>query len=341
MLDNSMGWTNVSGNLVMTTIGTSDSAIPENAKWKINSNSNGYCFVSIASFQGHAVTSPASSGGNLTVNSYSASAKQSWTVKPITAEYHGVTIRSNPQTVSMGKQLTLSAAVYTTSNVTYSNEFTWSVYCTTGEATINASTGLITGVSSGRVTITARHRTTNWFISKIFYVTLPTNGYELDYKPILWDYTPVVESTNCYAYALNNQTKPHTNELWYIQPGETTGHTLTTSDLDGNKIINYVNQDATNLGFTFEPISETDVCPLGTYKVALVIAPSVDFHWYRQNSDGTWSHKLASNPVTNLDASGDLIINPRLSNRNHSSANYTIFVGYFKVTPLSNYYSSN
>ena len=124
-----------------------------------------------------------------------------------------------------------------------------------------------------------------------------------------------------------------------MQPGETTGHILTTSDLDGNKIINYVNQDATNLGFTFEPINETDVCPVGTYKVALVIAPSVDFHWYRQNSDGTWSHKLASSPVTNLDASGDLIINPRLANRNHSSANYTIFVGYFKVTPLSNYYS--
>lgn len=347
MLDNSMGWTNVSGNLVMTTIGTSDSSIPANAKWKINSNSNGYCFVSMASSQGHAVTSPASSGGNLTVNSYSVSANQSWTVKPITAEYHGVTIRNNAQTVSMGKQLTLSAAVYTTSNVTYSNEFNWSVYCTTGEATINASTGLLTGVSSGRVTITARHRTTNWFINKIFYVTLPTNGYELDYKPILWDYTPVVESTNCYAYAINNQVNPDSNVFFdkTQQMGDYADERFTAFTKDAICAAVQADYAKYNLVFSknliFREIDKNSVCPAGTYKVALVVGIDysngvIDYHWYRQNSDGLWSHKPGISEVKCVDNSGDLIVDPETADRGF----YTNFLGYYAVSPWNNYYSN-
>ena len=70
--------------------------------------------------------------------------------------------------------------------------------------------------------------------------------------------------------------------------------------------------------------------------MALVIAPGFDYHWYRQNSDGTWSHKQGHTNVTNVDASGDVIYNPQTCDRNYKSAhgplyNYTIFAGYYIV----------
>ena len=346
MLDNSMGWTNASGKLVMTTIGTSDSSIPANAKWKINSNSNGYCFVSMASSQGHAVTSPASSGGNLTVNSYSVSANQSWTINPITASYHGVTIKPTSKTVSMGRQLALSAVSYTTSNTSYSNEFNWSVYCTTGEATINASTGIITGVSAGRVSITARHRATNWYTSEIFYVTLPTNGYELDYSPTLWNYSPMINNNNCYAYAINNQVYPSENRIWYKQQmGEYADEFFTA--FTKNAIYSAVQADYAKYNFVFskslmfQEIDRDAVCPAGTYKVALVVGVTdngeLDYHWYRQDSDGLWSHKPGKNEVKRVDNSGDLIVDPETADRGF----YTNFLGYYAVSPWNNYYSAS
>ena len=143
----------------MTTIGTSDSAIPENAKWKINSNSNGYYFVSMASSQGHAVTSPTSSGDDLTVNSYSASAKQSWTINPITASYHGVTLKRTTNNLAVRENFIFSAVLYSTNLSNYANsQVTWSVTNGTGNATINSSTGELTGVSSGTVNVAATYR---------------------------------------------------------------------------------------------------------------------------------------------------------------------------------------
>ena len=32
----------------------------------------------------------------------------------------------------------------------------------------------------------------------------------------------------------------------------------------------------------------------GEYAVLLVVDPNNDYHWYRQDSDGTWSHKPGS-----------------------------------------------
>ena len=71
--------------------------------------------------------------------------------------------------------------------------------------------------------------------------------------------------------------------------------------------------------------------PPGMYPVALVIAPGDDYHWYRQDSDGTWSHKPGNTPATNLDASGNPITNPETANRNNGSHDYSVFCGYFYV----------
>jgi len=58
--------------------------------------------------------------------------------------------------------------------------------------------------------------------------------------------------------------------------------------------------------------------------VALVIWPGVDYHWYRQDDNGCWSHKPGSTPVTNLDDSGRFIADPLACDR----GDYTDFCVY-------------
>jgi hypothetical protein len=49
--------------------------------------------------------------------------------------------------------------------------------------------------------------------------------------------------------------------------------------------------------------------------VALVIWPNVDYHWYRQDKNGCWSHKPGSTAARNTDYSGHTISDPRTCNR--------------------------
>lgn len=48
----------------------------------------------------------------------------------------------------------------------------------------------------------------------------------------------------------------------------------------------------------------------GYYSVYLVVDNCIDYHWYRQDKGGYWSHKPGRTPVKNLDASGKMIKNP-------------------------------
>jgi len=63
--------------------------------------------------------------------------------------------------------------------------------------------------------------------------------------------------------------------------------------------------------------------------------PGVDYHWYRLDSTGKWSHKPGPTPATNVDASGNPIASPETANRDYSgpdySLNYSVFCGYFCV----------
>jgi hypothetical protein len=79
----------------------------------------------------------------------------------------------------------------------------------------------------------------------------------------------------------------------------------------------------------------------GNYKVALIAGtfytkqgiPFKDYHWYRQNPDGTWSHKPGSSEVTNFDASEpkEVIYDPE----NADWGGYTEFMGFFEVGSIT------
>ena len=74
-----------------------------------------------------------------------------------------------------------------------------------------------------------------------------------------------------------------------------------------------------------------------TKEVALFVHPGVSFHWYRQNPDGTWSHKHNTDPIKNCDESGNSIYDPDVADKDFSykgGYNYELLIGYFYVTPL-------
>lgn len=161
---------------------------------------------------------------------------------------------------------------------------------------------------------------------------LPLSGGELDYEPSNWNNSNV-NKYNCYAYALN--TKQH----GYMQPGGSEGHNSsnTANYLTASVLINMVILDSTNYNFVFNPISKSAKCPVGQYKVALVIAPNTDYHWYRQNSDGTWSHKPGPENVIKIDYQDEIIYDPAFADRRYDysgyyTVNYTQWVGYFAVS---------
>lgn len=142
------------------------------------------------------------------------------------------------------------------------------------------------------------------------------------YEPAKWNSPPVIDSTNCYAYAAND---PNGHPPGKPQPGEHCGHPFTTVDCSS------VGAASVCDGMIAAPNPPTP--RPGFYPVALVMDPGVDYHWYRQGDDGTWSHKPGNTAAGNLDAAGKPITNPEAAARDYSpdGPNYSVFCGYYYV----------
>lgn len=86
---------------------------------------------------------------------------------------------------------------------------------------------------------------------------------------------------------------------------------------------------------TVTPIHFEGLCPYGTSKIALAVDPNEDYHFWRQDSNGLWSHKPGGTKVTNKDASQRPIYDPKISDRNFSDSsselNYTDFCSFYCV----------
>ena len=186
----------------------------------------------------------------------------------------------------------------------------------------------------------------------------PVSGSEIDYNPNLWNGLPLQYDTNCYSYAFNTQyTFIEGSNEFGLQPGGTSyyqtvnGNYITPLygnqiDAIGSKLLTNINADASVAGFTFGEVSRTEMCNPGTYKVALVVAPyngdpnyTPDYHWYRQNPDGTWSHKPGGRTVRDVDNSGDVIVDPTTADRyevlsDGTILDYTHVIGFYEVTPI-------
>jgi hypothetical protein len=152
------------------------------------------------------------------------------------------------------------------------------------------------------------------------------------YEPNIWDLQKDIhETTNCYSYAFNRIEMNRENKL---QPGMLSNNEFKIYEC--NALINHISEDHPNIkkvNGIHEPV------PCNHYKIALVLdnkGEKKDYHFYRQDKDGYWSHKTGKNPITNVDASGNKITDPELCDRNYDKEeddeyNYEIFCGYFSV----------
>jgi len=141
---------------------------------------------------------------------------------------------------------------------------------------------------------------------------------------------------NCYAYALDQfddltitNYKPQMGNYGY--PVDIPGKSLKScNDLKHRVLIDNPH---------IYKISYKDKCKNGYYKTNLFIAPNHDYHWYRQDNDGTYSHKPGLTKITDRNNSNIKIINPYLANRirynQNSITDYTLACDTFCV-PKSN-----
>ncbi len=153
----------------------------------------------------------------------------------------------------------------------------------------------------------------------------PMNGGDLgtDYNPLTDNDGCFIKKkfeNNCYNYATNIVTNT------FAQPGRDKGKIFsnyTCNDVIKASIIDGLKY----LGFNSPDLRSNK----SGHFLALVMFIGIDFHWYRLDRNGMWSHKPGTTNVTNVDGSGNLIFNPNPSFQN--SLPYTVFCGYFHVIP--------
>jgi hypothetical protein len=145
------------------------------------------------------------------------------------------------------------------------------------------------------------------------YTGVPTATYSTPaYEPAYWNAnTSIRQSNNCYNYSNNKKTNT------FAQPGRAhgvSGYAMSVAAVRSAAL-------ADGLVATTSTGTSAD----GKTKIALVVAPGQDYHWYRLDSNGRWTHKPGGTAATNLDNSGVTISNPETANRGM----YTDFGGYF------------
>lgn len=74
---------------------------------------------------------------------------------------------------------------------------------------------------------------------------------------------------------------------------------------------------------TLRPVRFPDDCVSG-WPIALALSPT-DYHWWRRDAGGWWSHKQGRTAPSNTDYVGNLVVSPETTNRGP----YEHFVGYF------------
>jgi hypothetical protein len=176
---------------------------------------------------------------------------------------------------------------------------------------------------------------------------LPLSGFEPRYEPQLYNKDPsVYKSHNCYSYSMNvidklkvlacRKYKNDTDSCRanFHQPGSKYG-ARNALNVEARRTCNVVEQLLQSDVPEIRRVEWNAVCPEGYSKIALVVSRGKDYHFYRQDANGRWSHKDGSNPVKNFDALGRPIFDPELASRDYrpkgSDLNYADFCGFYCV----------
>ncbi len=142
------------------------------------------------------------------------------------------------------------------------------------------------------------------------------------YNPSFWNSESVQSTNNCYSYAWDRPESLPGQRMrgknCRPQPGGFKCNDTMEDRSTCQKIISQSIRDGMKR-------ARNGQCSPCMRKVFLVMGNNrdgnVDYHWYRQDADGTWSHKPGLSTVTNLDASGQPISDPELADRNNIPRN--------------------
>jgi len=140
------------------------------------------------------------------------------------------------------------------------------------------------------------------------------------YDPHKWNVPSVQPYNNCYNYANNQITNT------FAQPGRATGHPITSLSCGG------VQPSAQSDGLVPAANFSNPLRQGQGWYVALVIWPNVDYHWYRQDNVGCWSHKPGQTAARNTDDSGNPITDPKTANRGPYTSFCTYMISNKNVT---------
>ena len=164
----------------------------------------------------------------------------------------------------------------------------------------------------------------------------PMSGYEPKFEPELFNkFKGIKEAQNCFAYAFDYRHLPKRKDctkdscsLPFPQPGRSSGYPK-WSKVNGKRCPDL-------MGRLFGDVPDLKVssfektCPKNYSKIALVVDEDEDYHFYRQDSNGYWSHKPGATDVTHMDATGRPIYDPELASRLYpgSGLHYDKFCSY-------------
>lgn len=168
---------------------------------------------------------------------------------------------------------------------------------------------------------------------KVYAKVQTIKRFAPDYFPSSWNGIPDrLKNNNCYNYANDKATGT------FAQPGRahdlraglaynlriTSGEVVQAAAV--NDSLQVVNVPRPPQGpFVQNRLPRVPEGP--RHLVALVVdVPGRDFHWYRLDSDGKWSHKPGITRVSQYDNAGHYITDPR----NCSKGSYT-FVGFMST----------
>jgi hypothetical protein len=167
----------------------------------------------------------------------------------------------------------------------------------------------------------------------------PMTGREPDFNPDRFNKLKgIKEAHNCFAYAFDYINMPKSNNcndsscpVPFPQPGRTSGYPK-WSKVKGKRCPDLLARlfgDVKGLKLS----SFEEKCKPNMSKIALVADEDEDYHFYRQDSNGFWSHKPGATSVTHLDATKRPIYDPQLASRKYddTSLNYDKFCGYLCV----------
>lgn len=129
---------------------------------------------------------------------------------------------------------------------------------------------------------------------------LSENNYPLEYDAETWR---KCLRANCYVYALGLEI----DEGLLI--GDIIGKRVTTND-SMQKHVDVLREELEFLGFYVDTCDTLDVVDEGCLKIFIEWNENNEYHLYRQDIDGRWSHKAAGNYPTQFDSDGCFIYDP-------------------------------